>query len=135
MVNTKVMSGARMWLLPVDLRAELRPAALDDGPGLEIVRADGFVHGRDGREVRQVENLDERLQPPAPEPERARDARIERLHVAVVLGGRIDDGERQAAAARQTTGRQAGDAGARAGEHVIRADTDAGPRLERDAHV
>src|SRR5438093_7773793 len=82
---------------PVYTRAELVAAPLHDAARREVVRADRFVDGQDRGEVRDVEDLDERLEAGVAGAERARDARVDRLHVPVVLARRIDHGHRQVA--------------------------------------
>src|SRR5882724_6357841 len=111
--------------LPVHSGAKLRSSALHDDSGRVVTRPDRLVDREDGREVEQVVNLDKRLDSRLAGPERAGDARVQRLHVVVILRRRIDDGDRQVASAGQ------GDTRDRAVERVERPDTDAGTGLER----
>src|ERR1043166_4456758 len=76
---------------PVDTSAQLQAAPLDDDPWRVVARPDRFVHRQYRREVREVEDLQERLDPRAAVAERASDARVQGLHVIVILRRRIDE--------------------------------------------
>src|SRR5262249_16943377 len=115
--------------LPVHAAAELEAASLDDAARRVIARPDRFVHREDRGEVRQVEDLHERLDPGVAIAESAGDPGVKRLHGSVILRWRGHDGDREIAAAGERNARDG------AVESVERSDADAGTRLEGDADV